>query len=240
MTDKISRYLDDEMGKEEKVAFEKELSLNNELKSKLDLQRKLDDFVLEVDELDELNARIKRIGEKVKLEKIKKKRFNLVSISVAATVLVLIGIFTVNVISSKPSYIYKKNFKVWDTGALVSRSNSNAVLNEWDILYNEGNYSALINMYNHMREAGETNEIIDIMYSCALMHEEKFGEALKSFESIDCSKSMILSNDVMWYVALCYLQLNNEQKALSGFQALAETNNKYTQKAQIIVDKLNP
>ncbi|MDP3914552.1 MAG: hypothetical protein Q8R96_12540, partial [Bacteroidota bacterium] len=61
---------------------------------------------------------------------------------------------------------------------------------------------------------------------------------IKEYEAVVTNKDNLFVEQADWYIGLCYLQTNENKKAIKQFKKIANTHGFYQQKALAILRKM--
>jgi len=242
MIDKILQYLNNEMPKDERKAFEIKIEEDKELRKQVELNKEIDRFLVKKNELNDIKDLVINI-HKDYIEKRHTKAQNIKRIRAvlaAASVLLLLGLLVASIIVvHSPAYIYSHNFTAFNTNK-ITRGNSD--LNEqymlWHGLYQVQNYKQVLNNFNKLPANYQNETSITLMYSCALMQTGDYKKALVQLNTATVENNTLLLAELAWYKALCYLKLDDYTSAIHEFNKLTTTSKKHGKKAKAIIKKL--
>lgn len=242
----VEKYISGEMTSKEKLWFEKELEGNDTLQREIELRRKTDQFL---SRHDVINLRNKLVNiEKTRKEreaiKIAQRKVILRSAAVLACFLFIGSLYFILNKTSSPEKIFNKNFTAYNPGGNVRNSislstiSNNISYKKALELYNQGDYSYaasllkehIIQQPNHMEA--------HLIYGVASMKNNDFEEAIRSFSIIINDGNNLYIDNARWYMALCYISLNNFEAAKYQLQVIKNSGSFYSARAEKILKRI--
>jgi len=228
------------MTPEQKAQFEQELKQDNQLKEDLQL-------ALEVNKA--IKTELLVANFKNKLSNIHQKEFGKPNGKVinlqnkwywaAASMTLTAGTaaYTVNHHANQPDQLYNKYYSTWQP-ALATRSVNNSTENMIIEKFENANFDQTILLINELPTENLTPKII-LIKGCALMELKKFNDAISVFESFNSSNYTLYTETGNWYKALCFIKLNETNKAITELNKIAVSGNTYSTSAQKLLKKMN-
>ena len=240
-SEKIQKYLDNELSSSELSEFEEIIKIHPELQDEIRLYRKvthtindpaLENFKIELDTIHEEN-----FSSKIRMNKNNFKQWYLV----AASVLVLITVGTLLIFQSdkaKPQDVFEKYYKTYEP--IVTRS----VISETDF-FNQGieayiskRYDLAFAKFDQLAQIDDNNYAAKLLMGVCSIEMGDFSIAEKQFSAIIESKDPFYVQDAEWYLALMFLNTNNTEKAIAVLNTIVNNRGMYTEKASLILDEL--
>lgn len=235
----IERYLDDEMSKEERNWFEKELHGNQWLQRELSLRSKVItytgdkeviDFRMKLQAAESRHRKLIPAGQKI--------RKSATQYAALFTGLIIIGSLFFVLPADRDNRVKNITSTLSKVDPVITtRSNaSNANNNSWDmavILYNRGDYHAAVTWFEKtVTEASNENVKSAFMLGVSKMKLNQYNEAIKPFENVISHNDNLFIEDAMWYLGVCYLNIDEDQKAKTIFQSIADSESRYNKMAR--------
>lgn len=235
----IERYLEGKMQSAEKRWFEAELEGNSALQKELELRRKVNRHVDNQDAIafrqTLMNAEAahrKRAAGK------KKATRQIVNYAAIFAGLMLLGSLTLYLTgSSNNTQIaskYAPDFNPVTDSRSVESAMDEIYSNATD-LYREGNYAEAIVLFNKIVARDMQAEY---MKGASHMHIEQYKEAIGSFNEVVKDRDNLFIEDASFYLAVCYIQTEQENKALPILEAITGTGNRHSKEAKKILKKI--
>jgi hypothetical protein len=229
------------MDEAEKLWFRKELEGNKILRDEVAIRKKAD-MVLKNHDSIQLRLKLAEIEKKRATARAKNPGKNSTwKYAAVITVFVLIG-SVVLLVSGKMTNdeLIEKYYKPYE-GATALRSQQ-AILNE--------DYSRGLEFYNihDYRNAAlyfgkvvssDRKYIESTMYYGVSKYEEKnYPEAVQKFKIVTDDRNNMYMEDAQWYLALCYLQTNEREMAVSQLNLIKSSESIYSKPARKILRKM--
>ncbi|SFW74697.1 Tetratricopeptide repeat-containing protein [Sinomicrobium oceani] len=122
-------------------------------------------------------------------------------IAVAASVLILLGIFLSRRMTV-PSY---EDYAIYPEISLVVRGEENAELYRAETAFNHKNYEEAARLFGEILREDPAHAEISLYYAIALVEQNRFGEADMVFAGLIGSRS-VFRTEALWYGALSKLK----------------------------------
>ncbi|CAM1364117.1 tetratricopeptide repeat protein [Tenacibaculum xiamenense] len=248
---KIDDYIQGNLTTEDRLAFEKDIEESDSLKNEVQLQKELiiligkEEWVnfRNNDKNEELQAlreqlrskafqdaskKIREIGiNDYKGKKSDKNKKLFYKISIAATILVLIGLFFMNRNSGLDSYY--NEYSNWKTElpSFVTKNDNTSIFNQAEIAFRNKNYKEALKYFNSISKE-------DRLYPYSIMYKGAIYEVLnENDKAIAAFDRLINLNDFeeysrgYWYQLLVYLKLNNKDKVKELLKIILKDSKNY-------------
>jgi len=244
----IERYLHKELAEDELATFEAEMENNPDLVSELNLFREIDAAVQETDVMS-LRARLDAINKDITRDKQREGWFitkmlqkKLAAVSVAASVVLLLGI---NAIVNQNSGthtadVYGEYYTVYP-GTGISRASGTALDQELSKAlqqFNEKNYEESLNLFARILHQDADNPVGNFYSGMAYQETGQYGKAISSYQAVIKTGNNLFTDQAQWYTGLCYLQNDDRKNAIRHFKKIAGSKGFYSEKAVAILRKL--
>lgn len=241
----IDRYLEDVMSIEERIWFEKELEGNLKLQNEVKLQRKVNLAIVDK-QVFALEDQLNLIHEKVyspwtvKFSKSSTKKVMVIASGVA----VFIALFAVLLISQKnktsSADLYAQYFQPAEIG-MSFRTSGNASSNDLRsamMLYESRRFDEAIDMFEEILKNDNSRVGLNLYSGISYMEISQYDEANIRFMKIIDHKSNAFIESAEWYLGLCYLLKEDEEKAIKIFTNIYGSKGYYSKDAKKILNKL--
>ncbi len=213
--DEIQNYLNNEMKETERAAFEQRLQTDSKLQEEVDLHRMADD-TLELLVADNLRAELQQLGAEEAKKPSKKEgrvvnfRRRLVSISAAASVLLLIGFFGANFQARQyndgnlASSYYQNELLTSVRGA-----EDQSLLEEGMRLVTAENYQEAVTYFEQIQDQ---DLVAEAQYAAghAYYNLEQYDNALSAFDNAISSNDPRFVKKAEWFSLLSGLAAGQE------------------------------
>ncbi|OFY62297.1 MAG: hypothetical protein A2V64_05470 [Bacteroidetes bacterium RBG_13_43_22] len=239
----IERYNAGEMNEAERAWFLKELDNNEKLRKEVELRKKTD-MVLKNHNVIQLRNKLSEIERKRAAEKPVKNPVKRMSLRYAAVItgFILVGSITLyfNGRSLTNDEILDRFYKSYEVTS-PSRSQQ-AILNS--------DYSTAIEYYNvhdYRNAALYFNKVLDndpkymestMLHGISNFEVKNYPDAKSSFIKVIDNNDNLFIEDAQWYLALCYLRTDNQDKAAEHLNGIISSESIYKKDARRIMRKM--
>ena len=236
----VERYNAGEMSESEKQWFLKELEGNEKLRNEVNLRKRTDEILKNQNvmslrnKLCEIENRRKDVLKPVNDSK------KTVFIRYAAIFAGLILVGSIAMFSGKnlnSEKIMKHYYKVYEppTSQRSAQSGSNADFTLALEFYNTHDYEKAEVLFNKVLESKPNDMQTVLLKGVASFEEKKYPEAKQSFGRVIDDKNNLYIDQAQWYLALCYLNTNETDKAKQLFKVIGNENGIYKSDAKKIL-----
>ncbi|WP_299116157.1 tol-pal system YbgF family protein [uncultured Winogradskyella sp.] len=240
----FENYISKSLSDEEVLAFEEKLSSDSEFKKDFETYKELTEFLeYSYDEekaAKEFEANLKTISnnyfekQEHQVQPLKKSRtFKISQLAIAATVVVLLGLFIFNRFSA-PGY---EDYSEHGVISLSVRGNVEDVVIKAQNAFNEKNYKDAEVHFSEILKTYSDNEEVKLYKAISQIEQDKFEEAEAILKQIASGKSAYKS-EALWYAALSKLKQKDNKACIELLKSLSEDTIHY-EKAQKLIDKLD-
>jgi tetratricopeptide (TPR) repeat protein len=235
----IERYNAGEMSDTEKQWFLKELEGNEKLRTEVELRRRTDEILKNQDvmslrnKLSQIEKKRKEVAEPVSSSGKK------VYIRYAAVIAALVLLGAITLLPRKNlsnEGIINKYYKVYEPPT-SQRSAQSATDKDFTLAleyYNIHDYDKAAILFNKVLENKPNDMQSVLLKGVANYEEKKYPEAKQSFGKVIDNKDNLFVDQAQWYLALCYLQTNETEKAKKLFKMIGDENGIYRNDANKI------
>jgi predicted Zn-dependent protease len=236
----IERFNAGEMSEAEKQWFLRELEGNEKLRNEVNL-RKHTDEILKNQNVISLRNKLSRIENQRKEAAQSSKNSKKTSyIKYAAVFAGLILIGSITLFSGKSltgEKIMKRYYKVYEPPT-SSRSAQSATDADFTLaleFYNTHDYEKAAVLFSKVLENKPNDMQTVLLKGVANFEEKKYPEAKQSFGKVIDDKDNLYIDQAQWYLALCYLNTNETDKAKQLFKLIGKENGIYKNDARKIL-----
>lgn len=228
-TQLIERYLDGEMTIEERIWFEQELKVDEQLALEFRLEIQIHEALSQEDIIDFL-GKLQKASSQIKGE----RKPHVVPLyrrtaRVAAIITLLISLSGILYLTLPRDYSSEKLFEhyySYQRNEGVTRS-GNTNLVEAVLRFQSGDFNGAVSMFDVILTEDSSNIAVQFYNGIAHIELQNYDEAIASFEYIIGHNQNLYVDHAEWYLGLCYLRMNEEEKAVAQFQSIAENNGNY-------------
>jgi hypothetical protein len=230
----FDQYLADELSAEEKIAFEKQLTEDQELATAFEIFKELHVHLEHkfgnATEFKAFKKNIESISKKhFKTKKLKVIDFSPWYYAVAASVTILVGLFVFqNINPSFDDYNNPENAYFTERGVV----NDNLKLAE--VAFNTKNYKTAIPYFETVLNATKSPEI-QYFYAVSLLEDNQFQKAETNLLDLKWGTS-IYKNKASWYLALSKLKQKDYKSCKEILVTIPDDFEDYDQVQQLLND----
>jgi len=241
----IDKYFDGEMSENELIEFEKNMKSDKKLKAEIEFQKEIQDS-LHDKQIFDLKNNLEKIHNEAKIannidankEPVVRELF-IKKIQLAAAVIVLMIIassvfYFVNNRTMSNETLYGIYYEPAKT-MLVERSGNNDEVNLMQALqkYNHNDYTGAIEVFE------KDNSIMAKFYlALSYMETNRMLDAVNLLKAIIEENDNLFVDQAEWYLGLCYLKLNETEKALIQFSKISQSNSTYKIKSEEVLKNI--
>ncbi|MEI6275500.1 MAG: tetratricopeptide repeat protein [Prolixibacteraceae bacterium] len=244
--EEIDSYLTDEMDELSLAHFEEELISNSGLLAELNFHKDLDKAVGEAD-IMALRAKLKNIAsdendrgsEKLGVGSPKLKK--LVWYAVASSIVMVLAFSSLIKHKTYPSkQLYTSYYQPYKNGANVSRSASSSVNAMNSALYeiDKGNYPSALKILQNASSVKQDGFSVSFYSGIAYQGLGDYTNAIRSFNEVVQHGDNLLVEQSEWYIGLCYLRIEEREKAIKQFKSIVSENGFYREQSSKLLKQL--
>jgi tetratricopeptide (TPR) repeat protein len=244
----VDRYLEGVMNDAERNWFEKELDGNKKLRTEMELQKKLSIAIADwkttalQTQLDTIHKRLN--GNKVSIFKISGTYRNIIYISsaIAASIAISFLAFSKSLNTHLSiSELYAQYYKPAEISMSFRSTgkNMNNDLRSAMMLYENQKYVDAIQLFEKILKEDSSRIGLNLYSGISHMEIKQYNEANQKFKKIIDHKANAYIESAEWYLGLCYLMINKEEKAGKIFANIANNGSYYKKDARRILKKMN-
>lgn len=244
--EEIDSYLNEELDEETMALFEDELMYNSGLVADLNFHKEVDKAVSETDVMT-LRENLRNISRE-QHDQAKEKlgiaapKTKILFWYAAASVIVLMVVFTSLMRSRSYSsqQLYANYYQPYKSGESVSRSalssynGLNIALRE----INQGKYKDALESMSMIQAKERDGYSINFYSGVAYQELGEYKRAISSFSEVVHHGDNLLVEQSEWYIGLCYLKVDERQKALEQFRLIASRKGFYGEQSSKLLKQL--
>lgn len=239
----IDRYMNGEMNKEELNWFEGEASRDKTLAAEIKLQYEIGSSILDEEEMD-LRAQLARIEHEVmprKAKFIQFRNFNKSATAAVASILLLLAVAAwllwSNGIPRSNDQLFARYYEPYKSLASV-RSGDQVVDNLLTNAlqkYEQGDFISALPLFEQVLNNDSKDATSRFYQGISFMETQKYQNAGNSFHAVIDHRDNLFIEQAQWYLGLCYLRTNENDKASEQFTRIAESKSSYSRNARKIL-----
>jgi len=244
--EELESYIHSELSSEELASFEAELTSNQKLMDEIELIKNIDLALSETDVM-QLRNNLQNIAGEIAANKQTERSFSgklkakrIVLSTVAASLILLLGITGIMSRQSSQDDIYQKFYNRYEATGIVRSANltANKTLSEALQKFEDQDYNAALDLFSEVISRDQNNMVGHFYTGVSLQETGKYQNAIKEYETVIIDKDNLFTEQAEWYIGLCYLQTNENKKAYQQFKKIAKNEGFYQQKALTILSKI--
>lgn len=235
----IERYLQDRMSSEERLAFEKEIDANAELKAELELHSSMHTILGNARER-EYRTTLQETSRRWHEQNGKAKRRPMITVrtllSIAAVLLVVIMVYTWYGREGSTD-VFAQNFEpyamILTERALGDTALTAKLLSQAIAHYNSGRFDSASNAFTQLRSSGMDEVTIQFYEAVSLMGSGKYEGAIPLFQDLLERPDHLLKEQSRWYLGLALWQGGSTEEARTVFQLIKPGEYNYNKSSKI-------
>lgn len=239
------RYLHGNMSAEERADFERRLKEDPELKEYLDIQKEVDEVILDREALD-FAITLDEVYDvyKTKKQPVKRLRpvYRRVGIAAAFLVFLGVGMLVRQQDANLPvnRLIVKKYYRPYEVPVNYRSAEGtvDATFRQAVEKYNNKEYSEAIRLFEQVLKEDNTRMDANLMSGLSNFEIKHYKQADSSFRTIIKHRDNLYVQQAQWYLGFCFLMTQQDEKAIKLYRKIVEEKGYYSRKAEKILKKL--
>lgn len=241
----IDDYLIDSLDEKMYNSFEEILAEDIQLKNEVELNAEINEAIMENDVL-ELRETLSKMIEnnendsKVRRLTPKETKGNIRYLGAAASVaaVVSVGILSLNQQKLNSIEAYNEVYKPYEAAGVYRSSNSISPDIAGIDLYNRKKYNGAILQFGIILKDNPDDPMCNFYSGLSSQELGQYKKAISFYEKVIGEKDNLFIEQAEWYLALCYLQTENQLKAFDIFNQIIDKNKYYKKDAKAILKKM--
>jgi len=242
----IEGYFNDELDESALELFEDELMVNPGLAADIAFHKEVDKAIGEADVMA-LRASLQQISQEEqnraaeKLGVVSPRRKNLFWYAAASVIILMVAIPSLlrhKMYSDQQLYAsyYQpyRSVNIVSRSALVSNNALNTALREID----RGNYHAALKWLENAPPTEQDGFSIPFYSGVAYQEQGEYRRAISSFLEVVQQGDNLLVEQSEWYIGLCYLRIEERQKAVAQFRSIVSRKGFYKEQSGKLLKQL--
>ena len=244
--DEIDDYLNDGLNENMFALFDEELLENSGLSADLAFHKEVNQAISEAD-IMALRSRLKDIsleenGRNSEVLGISSpKRKNLFWYAAASVIILMVAFSSLlNHRTYTNQQLYTSNYKPYTNGANISRSATNSAdaMNSALKEIDSGNYSSALQLLGSASLSKTDGFSINFYSGVAYQGLGEYNNAIKSFNEVVKHGDNLLVEQSEWYIGLCYLRIEEREKAKVQLKSIVSRNGFYREQSSKLLKQL--
>ena len=234
----IESYLAGEMGDSDKLKFEHKLNGDRDLSNEVKLRRDTDKILENMDVIS-LRNKLSAI-EKSKNNRNPVLRRVPVYTKYAGIIFGLILIGSVSLYEGKNlngEQVLDRYYKTYEpltaqrSGKVVANTDFKMALE----FYNTHEYGKAAVLFSKVVDTNPRDMQSELLVGLSNFEDKKYTEAKKSFVNVINDNNNFFIESAKWYLALCYIKIDEKQKAVDLLEVIKKENGLYSKDAKKII-----
>ena len=243
----VDRYLEGVMSIEERIWFEKELQGNDPLQREMELQKSVSAMLADQEVLD-LQMQLNDIhdqyfGERKTILNVDRKVKKILYFSSAAMVSLALSLFLLmhGVEHTSNAELYARYFSPAEINMSfrAGTPSGNNELRSAMMLYENKDYKEAIKLFEKILSEDNSRIGLNLYSGISHMEIKEYDEANKRFKKIIDHKASAFVESAEWYLGLCYLKMDDDQKAKEVFDGIVKGKSYYSKDAKRILRQMD-
>lgn len=244
----IEDYLCGELDESLKNSFEDEIINNQNLSSEIMLFNEIDEAIREKDVMN-LRSSLKTISKDLDGNEVRGLR-NIIPYrlnkkfwyAVAASIVVLIGSDVIlHIHSNNIPKIYSEFYQPAEFSPIITRSATNPedlVFNEALTMLSIKEYDKALKLFSDILNKDNKNSAVNFYVGTIYQMKELYAYAIESYKTVIEDGNNLFTEQSNWYLGLCYIKMDQRDKAIDQFKKISEGNAYYCNQSISILKKL--
>jgi tetratricopeptide (TPR) repeat protein len=238
----IERYNAGEMDDTEQQWFQRELEENSNLQDEVKLRAKTEMVLADYTSLQLRNKL--RVIEKQRAEAVpnrNRRRQSPIRYAAVITVLILLGSMLLFRGKNLTADEILDRFHTPYEAITGSRSQESTADNNYKTAldyYNIHDYSTAALFFNKVLEKNPGDMESTMLYGVSNFEEKNYPVAAESFTNIVVNNDNYYIEDAQWYLALCYVQTNEQTKAIEQLTMIRNSGSIYSKDASKVLRRI--
>jgi tetratricopeptide (TPR) repeat protein len=238
----IEQYLAHEMAPPEQLAFRKEVRTNPDLADELRFSQTIDSALMRDDIIDLRRKLLVAInaGRTVKKEVPVVHLYNHKWWYAAASLLVLCAVAATLYLQTPHGNSNDSLFsQYYSSENIVDQTRGDQNIVEAVVKFQERDFKKASVLFKSILDKGNSNIDVWFYYGISNIETQNYDNSIRAFNTIIEQNDNLYIEHAEWYLGLCYLKNNQENKAISQFTAVAsDPENFHHKEAKDILEKL--
>lgn len=244
--EQMEAYIHNELSDEDLASFETELSSNEDLVSEINLIKDIDRALAESDVMS-LRGKLNRIAQDDAGQKRAERSFaarigtkRVLIASVAASLILLLGITGLISRNTSQNEIYQRFYTTYQINSIARDANlsSDQVFASAMQKFSSKDYPAAQCLFGKVTAADPGNMVGHFYAAVSLQETGNYKKAITEYQAVIRQEDNLFVQQAQWYLALCLLKTDEEEKAYAQFTEIAEKEGYYQDKAKAVLRKL--
>ncbi len=247
-SEKLVRYIDDELNEAELKALRRELETNSSLQQELNNLLITKDVIKNYGIVQKVNGIHKTmmldLATDIYSTKAVIRKFPKMIISIAASIIIIMGLFGLyQYLTISPNNLYQEKYTPYQLAVMRGTTAESTITSA----YSEKRYDSVIALYNQMKEPTMNEQFLTAQ---SYLNKADYSNAITLFTTIveknNSAHLSVLEDEAEYYLALGYVKNNEAAKALPLFEKMYNDKNHvyhnkidrwYLAKIQLLVRK---
>jgi len=242
----IQKYLDHDLPDKDMRRFEADLETSPELQADLGLYQEIDEALADTDVLsfrDQLTDLRKEKQKSTGVGKVPIRFTKPWHYAVTAAVALILAIGLASILDRPLSNqdLLKKYYKPYEV-ALMNRSNNSVLelkITSARLAYQLGEYEKAIELFESVLEEQPNDAGVNLYNGISHYELDNLNKAQASLHKVIEHNDNLYIEPAEWYLGLCYVALDDNERARRQFARIASGNSEYAEDARKALRKIS-
>lgn len=243
---RIDEYLMNYLNETEELEMEEQLAVDMRFKAELDLNEEINESVMEEDIMSLRNSLSEIAKEEKPDSKIRQfvpgtfwhSPSRLIGAAASVAAVISVGAMTLSQHKLTSQEIYKNTYRPYEATGLYRSSASISPEMLGVDLYNDKKYQLALEQFSKVLKDNPEHPMSNFYSGLSYQQLEEFQQAIKSYQKVITEKDNLFVEMAEWYMALCYLNTNESNKAYATFNEIIKKDGYHKNDAKEIIRKL--
>jgi len=241
---KVEAYIDGNLNESEVFLFEKMLSSNNKLKRDYMLSTSVNEAIKEYDVIELRESMQQLFVEEPSVKRLQptfSRRKMFYAAASIAMIMAAGGAVKYFQPNTDNEAIFQKYYIPYETTVSYRSGNTETdrLLLKAMECYQARDYSKALMLFEEVLETKQSDMALNLYSGISYMETEKYQNASQSFNKIIDNNDNLFVEQAKWYLAMCYIKIQDNNKAEKLLEELIEQNSYYKDLASKVLKDLD-
>ncbi|MDA3930911.1 MAG: tetratricopeptide repeat protein [Prolixibacteraceae bacterium] len=243
---RMDEYLLDYLDEKEHNEYEEKLSDDLRLRTETNLNTEINEALLENDIMNLRSSIYEIANENEKETKIrqfipntfKKSPSRMLGAAASIAAVISVGAISLSQQKSTANEIYSKVYKPYEATGLYRSASSLLPEVIGTDLYNKHKYLGALEQFNKVLKANPEHPMCNFYAGLSYQQLFEYKKAIIAYQNVIDEKDNLFIEQAEWYMALCLLKSNDQNKAFTTFNRIIDKNGYYSKDVKDLMKQL--